>query len=338
MQVKIMVSLSEAGQKAQILLGLDAGQYQTLMVERADPDFARVVAAGTIDRDEMVLDGRWKKYWDHVPTVTEVLEHLDQLAREDTRLQEQRQTERRAETLAVLTERRTTVNHLVALGGQEFPYHCADWPYPFDETILNSPAAQAWKAELAAEKAIAESACQTATAVEQSRREIAKAAAAAAEVQRRADLELATEELDLEIENGALEEVPANCWESHRRGKNWLAIIIPNPGSPGGLERVFVRKAHGSAYYLIEGINVGDAIEFGADYYSGGGRKNPIRWYGVVTRLTPTMLVVAKCATGKAACKRAAAMEKPPALEDEIESGIAHVNSEGSIESSNRSS
>lgn len=99
----------------------------------------------------------------------------------------------------------------------------------------------------------------------------------------------------LEVEHGALVEVPVYC--DHKRGRNWAAIIRPDPRSPGGLARRFLARARGRYYYMIEGLSVGHAVEFGADYYTGSGRKWPERWYGVVVEITPTRVVLIEAKT-----------------------------------------
>jgi hypothetical protein len=45
----------------------------------------------------------------------------------------------------------------------------------------------------------------------------------------------------IEIEDGAM--TTAVAWENHTRGRNWLAIISPDPTQPGGLARTFITKA-----------------------------------------------------------------------------------------------
>lgn len=86
------------------------------------------------------------------------------------------------------------------------------------------------------------------------------------------------------VEHGAL--VSAPIYNDHKRGKNWLAVIAPDPMAPGGLGRKFQPQARGRYLYMIDGLKVGDAVEFGADHYSGSGNKTPYRWYGVVRSIT----------------------------------------------------
>jgi hypothetical protein len=111
------------------------------------------------------------------------------------------------------------------------------------------------------------------------------------------------ETITLPIEDGALLKVPV--YSHHKRGNNWLAVIWPDPASPGGLGRRFQRKGHGDYYYLVGRLKVGDTVEFAADYTSGGGNKSRTRWYGVVTAITDEELTVCQYETGRQAYKAA---------------------------------
>jgi len=86
------------------------------------------------------------------------------------------------------------------------------------------------------------------------------------------------------IELGSLLEVP--CFERHSRGKNWMAVIRKDPHKPGGLHRNFQDKSNGVYYYDVEGLEINDPVEFGADYYSCGGNPKRTRWYGVIKTIT----------------------------------------------------
>ena len=80
-----------------------------------------------------------------------------------------------------------------------------------------------------------------------------------------------------------------------------MAVVTVSPSSPGGLGRDFADKAKGEFYYIVPTLTKGDAVEFGADYYSGAGRKTTERWYGFVVAVTPEALLLRPCGTGKAA-------------------------------------
>lgn len=119
------------------------------------------------------------------------------------------------------------------------------------------------------------------------------------------------------IRLGAMESVPV--YESHKRGTNWLAVITEDPSKPGGLERRFLERAKGDFYYMVAGLHEGDAVEFGADYSSGGGRKSEKRWYGVVTELTDDAVTFKQYPSGPEACQAAHAFQLADADGGDIE-------------------
>lgn len=92
------------------------------------------------------------------------------------------------------------------------------------------------------------------------------------------------------VESAALLEAPVFC--SHRRGKNWCAVIAKEPNAPGGLKRVFLPRAKGQYYYIVASLKVGDPVEFGADYYTASGKRSPERWYGVVLSITDSEIML----------------------------------------------
>lgn len=112
-------------------------------------------------------------------------------------------------------------------------------------------------------------------------------------------MEIKMETITLNHDHGALTQAP--IYEQHKRGKNWLAIIDINPTKPGGLDRKFVSNANGEYLFMISELKEGQAIEFGADYYSGKGRKSPKRFYGVIRRITENTMEIEKFKTGKEA-------------------------------------
>jgi hypothetical protein len=105
--------------------------------------------------------------------------------------------------------------------------------------------------------------------------------------------------ITLKHDHGALIEVP--IFEKHKRGKNWMAVISINPTKPGGLGRKFMNRAHGEYKYSIEGLKKGNAIEFGADYYSSKLNRTPKRFYGVIVEITEKELIIEEMKTGRKA-------------------------------------
>jgi hypothetical protein len=82
------------------------------------------------------------------------------------------------------------------------------------------------------------------------------------------------------IRDGALlkAEMP---YETHQRGKNWCAVAKPDPKALGGIERDFLKLLSGDYYVMLEDMTPGAVYEFGADYYSGRGKKTENREYAV---------------------------------------------------------
>lgn len=366
MFVTIRYKLSVAGRKADILAGGDGAEVKERRLSKDDACFAEAVMLGDLvggrvliradeGRSEMMGEGRtsmrsWveTRLWDAEPTTDELL------AAERERIDQHEANYRahlakvREETLAVLRERRTHTESTLeeteyegARGTARAVCQVPAWPYVADQEVMGSPEAVAWTNELAlareAEIAQAKAAAAaSARAARQSHLEEQqrRAEAAAAEEARRAALNLGEDDLDLKIENGALTEIPEGCWEPHSRGKNWMAVIQIDPSKPGGLDRAFAAKARGDGYYLLPSLSPGDALEFGADYYSGRGRKNPTRWYGYVLRVEDDALIVHRCASGKTAVKEGAAYARRqgPAAASPVDAAIVWVNGEGVIE------
>lgn len=105
------------------------------------------------------------------------------------------------------------------------------------------------------------------------------------------------------VEDGAMVEAPV--YESHARGKNWMATIEADPAAPGGLAREFVKKGRGRYFYIVGPEVVGKAVEIAADYTSSGGKRHPKRWYGVVRNVTDSEIVIDGFATADEAIKAA---------------------------------
>jgi hypothetical protein len=309
--VTIKIALSQAGQRASLLASGDGKAVQSILVERDSPDYERTLSQASVSSDGVAeLDARhsdtWDNgydpiYWDHVPTVGEVLADLDARRQAWVEKPERQRQERRAEIGEVLCTRKTT----------ERPEHtdriaylrivpAYPWGYPkYDDEawfaeLERSHEATAWLAELAAEN---ERRIAAATEEAQREREATERKAAerkAALDARRAKLGLADGEFAFEVRHGALTTVPV--WDGE--GRNWCATIAHDPAANGGLACAFWRKAKGEYYYLLpESLPCGTAVEFGADY-----RAERNRWYGYVVRIRPAddefpaQLILHRCA------------------------------------------
>ncbi len=72
-----------------------------------------------------------------------------------------------------------------------------------------------------------------------------------------------------------------------------MARIRKNPQAPGGWEREFAPKANGQYCFMWpENWNVGDDVEFGADYYSARGIRHPLRWRGKILEIHENYIIL----------------------------------------------
>lgn len=327
--VTIRYTLSETGRKASLLSGGDGKAEQSVTVPHDSPLFAAALAEASVNPDGAAILNITKYFdpeWDSVPTAEQLVAWPAARRAEKAAKEEEQKAKKWADTLAVLNLRQTRTIELYALGEAKISYRVADWPYDADESVKTSPEAVAWEAELATEQVTAIAARDAATKAEEEKRAAEKAAKEAARLAFRAELGLTGDEQVYRIEQGCLATVPV--WEGQSRGKNWLAVISLNPKSPGGLERDFQPKCKGDLYYDAACLTPGTPVEFGADYYSGGGRKNATRWYGYVTRRLTyrpgteeyrEYLALVKCDNGKAAVKAAAKVPPPPPVRTDSE-------------------
>jgi hypothetical protein len=348
MSATIQFLLSKAGQKAHLLAGGNGAAAQAVVVAPDDPCFRDLLELAEIDSSGGVrLNMQLYRYdspagcrdpheFDAVPSVRELLafhraQQLDAEAYRRTRADEQA-----AQEEAELREDKQRIESWAALPvGERLRAYGTGRGFltEIDMPNLHYPARAEGDPvfQRATEEARAEAERRNGAVLAE--RQAAADAKERAEQARRAELGLQPGDRDFAIEDGALTAVPR--WVDHRRcpstyrsrGKNWLAIITADPAQPGGLGRSFADKAKGSSYYIVPELVVGQAVEFGADYYSGGGRRRPERWYGYVVRLTDSLLVLHRCDTGKAAIKEGAAFAAAaPDPDPDVSAAIRRVN------------
>jgi len=335
--ITITVRLSEAGRKADLLSGGTGEQKRTLTVPHTDPSYAGLLAVAQLCDGGALInqDHSGAPEYDALPTPADVLAGIWTREQAEKYKVAAQLAERREATLAVLRERKVSSGsgHVAQYRPEAVTYVqlTPDWPYYADQSVKESPEAVAWVAELDAQNATARAAAEVESAAKLAALQVEADAKAARIAAKRAERGLADGDLALNIEDGALTQVPAGCWQSHSRGKNWLAIIGTSPASPGGLARDFAPKAKGDSYYLLPDWTAGDALEFGADYYTGSGRKSAKRWYGYVVRIEADYVVLRECSTGKAAVKAGAAHRKTLTPDTQVAGAILRVNGEGAI-------
>lgn len=110
-------------------------------------------------------------------------------------------------------------------------------------------------------------------------------------------------EVTLRVEEGGLLETP--IWQEDEPTKNWLARIWRDKDKPGGFGREFAPHTQPPVrFYIEDTLYEGCAVEFGAARASDANRPwEKDRWYGVITRMADTALVVRRYNTGHRACK-----------------------------------
>lgn len=119
------------------------------------------------------------------------------------------------------------------------------------------------------------------------------------------EMSMPAPDLKARIEFDAIVDAPVYC--DHRRGKNWLARISIDPSAPGGLAREFMPRARGGFRYIVRSLSPGDAVEFGADYYTSGGNRRADRAYGFVGNKTENEIWFYWTGTAREAVERAQA-------------------------------
>lgn len=78
--------------------------------------------------------------------------------------------------------------------------------------------------------------------------------------------------------DGVFLQSDVGVYETHNRGKNWVAVVEADRNAPGGLARDFLGRGRGEKVEADE-IEAGDQLEVAGDYYTMKGRKSPSRSY-----------------------------------------------------------
>jgi hypothetical protein len=86
------------------------------------------------------------------------------------------------------------------------------------------------------------------------------------------------EPLEAVVKNGCVDQGPIH-YESHKRGRNWMATVTADKTKPGGLARSFWDKGTTSWRKLPAGLMAGDVVEVAGEYVTGGGRNDKDRIY-----------------------------------------------------------
>lgn len=84
-------------------------------------------------------------------------------------------------------------------------------------------------------------------------------------------------------------------YEEHHRGKNWIARVLRDIRSPGGIHREFFARAGMKRWYVLPvDLKAGDLVEVAGDYISTSKHdsRTKDRDYSRVISVTETALVV----------------------------------------------
>lgn len=114
------------------------------------------------------------------------------------------------------------------------------------------------------------------------------------------------------LEDGCAKNI---VYESHKRGKNWVATVQPNRAAPGGLDRLFWAHGSGAWYKAPATFYRGDVVEMGGDYYSARGNVSRDRRYVLVACVDERFFVgvnIGETAPSKSAVEHERARYVPP--------------------------
>ena len=166
MKATIVYRLSSAGQKASILAGGNGAAEQIIEVPSDAPEFAAVVQAGRIDdKGNVTLQTHGASWpgsdwtYDTAQTAASVLARLADAKAAKDKEEADRVSKIRADTLAVISERKTTkrrdtvsVEEGGVRGVADVEYETVNWPYSRDDSVVKSEAGQLFERDLRVEE------------------------------------------------------------------------------------------------------------------------------------------------------------------------------------------
>lgn len=95
----------------------------------------------------------------------------------------------------------------------------------------------------------------------------------------------------ISCEDGVVAQEDLGSYESHRRGKNWVAIVAPDRSQPGGLSRVFLDRPRQE--YVAADFEEGDILEIASDYTKASGKKSYNREYVLICQIAADTILAA---------------------------------------------
>lgn len=97
----------------------------------------------------------------------------------------------------------------------------------------------------------------------------------------------------LQIRDGCIDQAEIS-YETHRRGKNWIATVVADKTQKGGLRRDFWTKTTTSWRRIPGNLQIGDVLEVAAEYVTGSGRNDKARVYRRVRTVGGGILTLEK--------------------------------------------
>ena len=325
MKMTIRITLSEAGQKAQIIAGKDGSSLQDVVVDDTHPRWQRFVTLGNVDSAGNLSSeiSNWQKKWDYLPSPEDILAWQD--AEAEAKKQEERDEsealQKRSRQLLdrfsqVLVAKETRATRFHAYAEVKIGESRASVAYqPIEEAwpsiphsligseenfqeITASDDAKAWRQEIDEHNKGLHGAALVVAEKQASESEQERQAALAAIAADRAAKRLEDGDHGYELLGGVMTQSPR--WSNE--GKNWAARISINPAALGGYDRQFFEKATGRYFYVLPAdLAIGDAVEFAAKTERRRGTDDS-RLYGYIKRIDGGLLVIRKCEGGDAAC------------------------------------
>ena len=111
------------------------------------------------------------------------------------------------------------------------------------------------------------------------------------------------------IEDGTIENHLA---DSHKRAKNWVAIVHRDKAQRGGLDRNFLERGDGNRVKVgPDLLRSGTCLEFAGDYVTSGGRRQRNREYGRVTEVTSDSITIERIELDEVDAKPGLDPERP---------------------------
>lgn len=124
------------------------------------------------------------------------------------------------------------------------------------------------------------------------------------------------------VELSALRTAP--IFDKRAHAKNWLAVIERDASKSGGISRCFTAHAALPYLYFVKGLQPGQAVEFGADYWPTPTKRFRNRAYGVIKHISVGSLVLIRTESALDALALAESMASKSGAAEAVSSESNH--------------